>query len=129
MASIIFSDIQAYLDAIVKLGATATGTDINASPHKRFWANYNDFMHANLTKVTCNGNPIPIVDPVNKVQSAFYLVLINPKGFCNSPQMPFGGPFITDAGYQVTLADGRVVTGAKINEDIKSWLENGCPES
>jgi len=44
------------------------------------------------------------------------------------PDGPDPGPFITDAGYTITMDDGTVVTGAKIIQDIGDWLNAGFPE-
>jgi len=42
--------------------------------------------------------------------------------------MPQGGPYITDAGYTVTLSNGVQISGQQIMENIKWWLGNGYPE-
>lgn len=123
---ITFADIRAYLDAI----ADKALNDVGNSPHLRFWnVPYNDFINGSVPHTKCNGAPIPIIDHADPKNSAFYLILIDPNGWCNKREMPGGGPFITDPGYQVTLASGKVVTGGEIQDDIKFWLENGFPEN
>jgi hypothetical protein len=42
--------------------------------------------------------------------------------------MPDGGKFVTEAGYQVALVDGTIVTGQRILDDVRQWLANGFPE-
>ena len=49
----------------------------------------------------CNGEVVPILDPVDKVNSAFNQILR--KGWFGMPQMPKTGPFVTDKNYSVTL--------------------------
>jgi hypothetical protein len=132
MTDITFSDIKIYLDAILNK------TGLVGNPHQSFWnIPYIDFVTGNIPHVKCNGNPIPIInrtiDPVtgkpDPLKSPFYLILIDPNGFCEKPQMPAGGPFITEANYQITLPDGNVLTGQQIQDNIKSWLSNGFPET
>jgi hypothetical protein len=69
-----------------------------------------------------------MIDKGNPAQTPFYLILTTPAGWCGKAQMPEGGPFITDRNYQVTLADGTTVTGAKIQQDLLEWLTNGYPQ-
>jgi hypothetical protein len=127
MPAIKFSDIKTYLDAI----AANTGLDIDtAPPHFRFWnITYNDFITGSVPHVLCKGNPIPIIDRAQPLQSPFFTILIDPAGFCGKPQMPGGGPFITEAGYQLLLPDGTAITGQQIQDNISSWLSNGFPEN
>ena len=127
-----------YLDAV----AANANNDIAGSPHRAFWKNpanpdgnmtYAEFVGGVVPVVHCHGNPVPIIDrsnlPTSASKSAFYLILRSPAGWCDTPaQMPDGGPFITDPGYQVTLDDGTVVTGATIDADLGQWLANGFPE-
>ncbi len=115
-----FCDIRAYLDAI----AQKNGLLAN-SPHGAFWrTDYRSFTTGQVPNV---GDPIPILDPNHPLQSPFFRILVDPAGFGGLPQMPAGGPFITDAGYQVTLADGTQLTGQQIQDNISSWLQNGFP--
>jgi hypothetical protein len=134
MTTIAFSDIKIYLDAI----AAKTGIDMGGTPHNSFWnIPYANFVTGNIPHVKCNGNPIPIinriVDPATGIadplKSSFYLILIAPNGFCGKRQMPDGGPYITDANYQITLPDGSTLTGQQVQDNIKSWLLNGLPET
>jgi hypothetical protein len=58
-----------------------------------------------------------------------YIILTNAAGYCGRKQMPPGGPFITDAGYSLTLSDGSTVTGVQIAQDIHDWLAAGAPNN
>lgn len=125
-----YADIQNYLNAIADLSGVIAG-----SPHKIFWdIPYGSFISTNVPRAKCNGNPVLImnnnkVDPaLDPLMSPFYRILIDPAGFCGNPQMPDGGPMITEAGYSVNLPDGSVITGAQIQTNIESWLSNGFPE-
>jgi hypothetical protein len=130
---ITFVTLQKYLD---KIAAKANG-DIVASVHGPFWnGTYSNFINGNVPQVACRtndvpaGSPIPIINKADPVSSGFYLLLQRP-GWCGQTQMPDGaqpGPFITDAGYTITMDDGTVVTGAKIIQDIGDWLRAGFPE-
>jgi hypothetical protein len=121
-----FKQIQSYLEAI----AANANLDVAGSPHKSFWnASYTNFINGVIPKVKCKGNPIPIINKQDPENSPFYIILTNGQGFCNIAQMPPTGPYITDAGYTVTLADGSAVTGARIQQDIREWLTNGYPEN
>jgi hypothetical protein len=130
---ITFVTFQKYLD---KIADKANG-DIVASVHGPFWqGTYNDFINGNVPNVACGnndvpaGSPIPIINKANPISSGFYVLLQRP-GWCGKTQMPGGrqpGLFITDAGYTITMDDGTVVAGAKINQDIGDWLRAGFPE-
>src|SRR6059058_4387668 len=118
-----FSTIRAYLDGIL---TNAVG-DIASSPHGKFWnTTYNDFVNGTVPGTHCQGQPIPLIEKSDPGNSAFFLILQH--SWCNKPQMPAGGAFVTEAGYRVTLADGTTVTGEKILSDIHEWLLNGFPE-
>jgi hypothetical protein len=128
VAPIVYADIQAYLDAI----ADKATNDIGNSPHKRFWqVPYDTFIHGTVPAVKSSGDPIPvgqpipIIDQANPINSAFFTILTGK--FAGKRQMPGGGPLITDAGYQVTVG-GKTVKGQQIHDDIASWLKNGFPE-
>jgi hypothetical protein len=58
-------------------------------------------------------------------------VLTNPNGrqAQNIEQMPGGpgGPYITDAGYQVSV-NGTMMTGQQIQAALAAWLTNGFPK-
>ena len=123
---IVFSDIQNYLDAITN----KANNDIGNSPHDRFWnVSYSEFVNGVIPHSKCNGQPIPIIDKTNPINSAFFLILTDTNGWCNKRQMPGGGPFITDLGYQVPLTDGNIITGQQIQSNIADWLANGFPEN
>jgi hypothetical protein len=122
--AITFARLQEYLN---KIGDKATLDPAN-SRHGVFWnGTYQAFMNGVVPKKTCNGQPVPIIDPVNKANSAFYQILR--AGWCDMPQMPKTGPFVTDANYSITLADGTKVTGTQILKDIQDWLNAGAPEN
>ncbi|MBV9125100.1 MAG: hypothetical protein JO112_17225 [Planctomycetes bacterium] len=113
-----FYDIKAYLDVIA-----AKNGHLDRSPHGRFWGDYTTFTTGQVP-----GVGIPIMDQGNPLQSPFYLILTNPQGFQGIPQMPPGGPFITDEGYQATLPNGTQITGAQIATNIAQWLSNQFPQ-
>ena len=129
VAPIVYADIQAYLDAI----ADKATNDIANSPHKRFWqVPYATFINGTIPGGVKSsgppisvGQPIPIIDKANPVNSAFFAILTGK--FAGKRQMPGGGPLITDQGYQVTVGD-KTVTGQQIQTNITSWLNNGFPE-
>lgn len=125
MTTISFKDLQGYLDAI----ATNTGIP-NPPPHTAFWKKtYTDFTTGVVPNVTCNdGSPVKIMNHAEPLNSAFYKILCDPLGFCGNPQMPAGGPFITDPGIMITLADGSTITGQAIKENIAIWLGHNFPE-
>lgn len=120
-----YSRVIAYLDAIADRGVNDTAN----APHARFWTGMTreQFVTGTVPNVHCHGADIPIVDQANAASSSFFLVLRDPASFCNKPRMPKSGPFITDPGYTVTLADGTKVTGQQIQDDILDWLQNGFP--
>ena len=122
MTNIRYADIQGYLTAIM----SKDNVPIAQSPHGVWWnINYHDFTTGQVP-----GVGIPIMDTGTPLQSAFYVILTNQNGLPGGfpPQMPEGGPFITDPGYTTKLADGKVITGAEIVANMKSWLENGFPQ-
>jgi hypothetical protein len=143
-AKVVFSDIQAYLDAISN-NPNALG-NVDESPHGRFWnVAYAQFTSGTLStdqpKLLCGSQPISIVgrtegslsvDPAN---CPFYQALIQATGTCQKGQMPKFGPssaFITDRNYTVTVRrkDGTEsqMTGAEIRENIEWWLTHDLPE-
>jgi hypothetical protein len=134
-----YSDIIMYLDAIAN---NANGNVASAS-HGYWWhvnqdinqgpLAYKDFVTGTVYGVTdSSGNPIPIIGTdskqTNPLQSAFYILLSTPGGSGGFQQMPKGGPFITDSGFSVQLANGDTVTGAQIMANLKAWLGNGYPQ-
>ena len=122
--AITFRRLQEYLNAIAANG----NLDPANSRHGVFWnQSYSSFISGTVPNKVCNGHPVPIIDPVNKGQSAFNQIL---RGtWCGMPQMPRTGPFVTNPNYSVTLSDGTVVTGTKILQDIQEWLDAGAPEN
>jgi hypothetical protein len=128
--TISFTRLQEYLDLIV----TAEGGNIGASPHKRFWSNYQTLATQPIPRPQCNGQnifPIKYTDAakttVDADNSPLYVILSNATGFCAKPQMPPGGPYLTDANYSATLSDGTVVKGRQILNDIHEWLTANAP--
>jgi len=127
-----FARLQEYLDLIVQNAGDNSAT----APHRRFWSSYQNLTANPLPNPKCNGQPIfPVkyTDPqrttVDADGSPMYLILTSADGFCGRGQMPPGGPFITDAGYSLTLSDGSTATGAQIAQDIHDWLAAGAPNS
>jgi hypothetical protein len=121
----IFADIQLILDAI----ANKNG-NIGGSPHGVFWrqtGNY-DSDYTSFTNGQVPGVGLPIIDFSNPKNSNFVVILINPNGVQGFEQMPGGGPFITDPGYQVTLPNRQTLTGQQIQETITNWLNNKYPK-
>lgn len=129
--SITYSDIIMYLDAI----ANTAINNAQQAVHQYWWhvgqdssqppLAYNDFKTG-----TVYGIGVPIIGTDSKqtdpLQSAFYLLLLSAGQ--NGPQMPMGGPYITDEGFSVQLANGNTITGAEIMGNLKEWLGNGYPE-
>jgi len=135
-----YSDITLYLDAIAD---NANGL-MSKAPHGFWWHQnpaeesspylaYNDFVTGTVNGVTDNqGNPVPIIGTDSKqtdpLQSTFYLLLTTEGGNGTFPQMPKGGPFITDSDFSVELNNGVTVSGAQIMANLKEWLSNGYPD-
>jgi hypothetical protein len=108
----------------------AVGVNARFAPHGKFWnVPYAQFRGGDIPGVVCAKQPVPIVDPHNPENSAFLQALENPNGFCSFDRMPADGPpFLTDAEYSVTLADGTVFSGAEILSALHAWFKNGAPE-
>jgi hypothetical protein len=128
--TISFSRLQEYLDVIV----ANEGGNIGASPHKRFWSTYQSLTSQPIPQPKCQGQaiyPIKYVDAartqVDADNSPLYVILSKNTGFCGKVQMPPGGPYVTDANYSISLADGSIVTGVQILNDIHDWLAAGAP--
>jgi hypothetical protein len=131
-----YADIIMYLDAIAD---NANGT-VGSAPHGYWWhvnpqdetsapLAYNDFITGTVYGVTdSNGNPIPIINQANPLQSEFYLLLTTTGGRDGFPQMPKGGPFITASNFSVTLSNGVTISGAQIMQNLQGWLGNGYPQ-
>jgi hypothetical protein len=128
--SMTFAKVKQYLTAIADNPSNAGNVD--NSPHGRFWnVTYHEFTTGDVpggNDVECNGTASKIIDTAHPDQSPFYLALTAPTGWCNLGQMPEGGPFITDKGYQVTI-NGTNILGSKIKSDLLEWLQNGFPEA
>jgi hypothetical protein len=125
--AITFSRLKQYLDAIAAKG----NLDPSDSGHGVFWnTDYASFVKGFVPSKKCGGQPVPIIKQPDAVNSAFLQILQGT--WCTAPampQMPKTGPFVTDAGYSVTLADGTAVTGETILQDIHDWLAAGAPEN
>lgn len=127
-----YQDILNYLEAI----AAASG-EVPSSPHGFWWKpDGTDFLTYSQFKTgTVPGvgpPPVPIMNTATPEQSPFYEILLGPitVGGAAYLQMPDGGPYITDGGGTgtFTLPDGSTLTGKQIQDNIKSWLDNGFPE-
>jgi hypothetical protein len=122
--AITFVRFQEYLNKV----ADNANLDPANSGHGVFWnTTYQAFITGTVPNKQCNGQAVPIIDPVNKTNSAFNQILRG--AWCNMPQMPKTGPYITDANYSITLDDGTKVSGTKILQDIQDWLSAGAPEN
>jgi hypothetical protein len=123
-----FSDIQNILDAIA---ANDTQNPLSTAPHNTdsgapFWRQTGTYAQDyNLfTTGTVPNFGDPIMDSTTPLQSLFYQMLM---GTGPGPQMPLGGPYITDAGYTANV-DGTSMSGQDINNTLQSWLTNGFPQ-
>jgi hypothetical protein len=116
-----YADILNYLQAI----ANKANKPISQSPHGVWWSglDHDGFVNGQVTNLG-----VPIIDSDTPLQSAFYVILTNTDGYQGMPQMPGGGPYITDTGYTATLPDNTTISGATIQANIESWLSNGFPE-
>jgi hypothetical protein len=75
------------------------------------------------------GIPIMNITPGQELNSNFFVVLTNPNGLSSPrsiPQMPLGGPYITDQGYQVAV-NGATMTGSDISDTLAFWLTHSFP--
>lgn len=122
-----FDTVKAYLDGLLELSG------LFPRHHGTFWrVDYDTFKDGTVPEhapvVTCQNAPIPIIDKVAPEKSPFYLILTDTNGWCGIPQMPFGGPFITDDNLQIPLANNTIVTGKQVREDLALWLKNGFPK-
>jgi hypothetical protein len=115
--------VKEYLNAIAGVRG-----GISTSPHRRFWnLNYQAFVDGEVPNVVRDGQPVPIIKKIDPLQSPFFLIL--QSDWCNLPQMPTGGPFITEADFEVDLPDRAALTGLEIQTDLATWLTNGYPET
>lgn len=120
-----FSDVQNILDAILLNNGTP-----NPLPHGIFWRQSPDAYVA-FTSGNVAGVGIPIMNtiPGQELTSNFYVILTNPGGLSHPhaiPQMPLGGPYITEAGYQVVV-NGGMMTGTDISDTLAYWLTHHYP--
>ena len=129
MTPISFARLQEYLDLIVK----QENGDITNAPHQRFWKDHRTLTTTAIPRPKCQGQsifPVKFLDPartqVDADNSPLFLILTDINGFCQKPQMPPAGPFITAANYSLTLSDGTVVTGDQVKQDIHDWLAAGA---
>lgn len=96
---------------------------MNPQPHGVFWRQTGNYDQ-DCTRFTTGNVPnvgIPIMNATagQELTSNFYVILTNPNGVQGIPQMPggHGGPYITDAGYQVTV-NGTAMTGQQIQQAL-----------
>ncbi len=134
----VYNDITMYLDAIA---GNANGIMAKA-PHQYWWhqdptnpssavLTYKDFTTGNVYGVVDDqGKPVPIINQATPLQSTFYILLTTKGGNGTFPQMPKGGPFLTDANFgTLTLSNGDVVSGAQMAANLATWLGNKYPEN
>ncbi len=123
-----FADIQNILDAIA---AADTSDPLPNAPHNTnsgspFWRETGnaDADYKTFTTGTVPNFGDPIMDAANPLTSLFYTMLM---GTGPGPQMPLSGPYITDAGYSVTV-NGNTMSGQDIQTTLQTWLTNGFPQ-
>jgi hypothetical protein len=139
-----FADIQNMLDAILinsnwaqslQPPPTPQQPPPSPPPHGVFWRqtgkydqDYTLFTTGNVPNVD-PAIPIMNTTPGQELTSNFYVVLTNPNGLPGIEQMPGGpgGPYLTDAGYQVSV-NGAPMTGPQIQAALASWLKNRFPK-
>jgi hypothetical protein len=128
---ITFADIKALLDAIDN-NATVSAS---GAPHGVFWnVTRSQFLAQEVPNLKWRSVifHIKIVNAAAPLDSAFYKILLGPLEITDGtnsvtlPQMPKGGPFITDNGYVVSV-NGANKTGAEIKSALEEWLNNGMP--
>jgi hypothetical protein len=128
-----YGDIIMYLDAI---GANANN-DPGGAPHHYWWHVNHDsgqppLAYKDFVTGTIFGEGVPIIGTDSKqsnpLMSMFYLLLSTKGGTGGFNQMPWKGPYVTDAGFSVTLSNGNTITGADIMANMKEWLGNGYPD-
>jgi len=124
MATITYETLIKYLDAIDLNGNLSA----SGAPHGAFWkdAAGNNLPLATFKSlsITIPGGPVKIFNDAKFDQSPLYLILVGPWN--GHPQMPKTGPYITDAGYSVTV-DGNPVLGTQIKDDFLAWLKQEFP--
>jgi hypothetical protein len=132
-----FSDVQNILDAILAKSTWAQGMQppLKPPPHGAFWrqtGNYDrDYTLFTTGTVPHVGIPIMNTTAGQELQSNFFVILTNTNGLEDEgiSQMPGGpgGPFITDAGYEVSVG-GTTMTGQEIQQVLSGWLTGGFPK-
>jgi len=142
LASPKFSDIQAILDAVLaRSNYCAVNKPMPPPTHGVFWrqtGDYDEDYKRFTTGVVPNvGEQIMNTTAGQELTSNFYVILTDPNGSASGyPQMPEGGrvpppvqdgPFLTDAGYTVTV-DGIAITGTQLITALAFWLTNNYPK-
>ena len=123
-----FTDVQNILDAIA---AADTGNPLPSAPHNTesgapFWRETGnlDSDYTTFTTGTVPNFGSQIMDQAEPLNSLFLTMLL---GTGPGAQMPLGGPFITDADYQVSV-NGTMMSGQDIRTTLESWLQSGFPK-
>jgi hypothetical protein len=126
--AITYADITMYLEGI----ANAANNDPGQAIHHYWWhqnhdqtqplLDYNDFINGTVFSIN-----VPIINKADPLNTAFYLVLAGGDSKYG-PQMPQGGPYLTDGVTTWPLSNGTAPTGATILANIEEWLSNGYPE-
>jgi len=123
-----FTDIQNILDAIA---AADVSNPLPNAPHNTdagapFWRETGniDSDYTTFTTGTVPNFGDQIMDQNDPLNSLFLTMLL---GTGPGPQMPLGGPFITDNGYSVTV-NGAVMSGQDIQTTLETWLNNHFPK-
>jgi hypothetical protein len=133
-----FSDVQNMLDAILaKSNYAMQHPPISTHPplpHRIFWRQTGDYDtdYQKFRTGDVPGVGIPIMNTTagQELNSNFYVILTNTNGLQDQgiEQMPEGGAFITDVGYQLKLANGSPMTGSEISQTLATWLTTHFPK-
>jgi hypothetical protein len=124
MAVISYETLIKYLDAINANGnASASG-----APHGIFWKDPegNNLPLATFKGLTILNGAVTIFNAAQYDQSPLNLILLG--AWNGYPQMPEGGPYITDNNYSVNI-DGSPISGTQIRNDFLAWLRQEFPPS
>ena len=123
-----FKDIQNILDAIA---SADTSNPLPSAPHNTdtgapFWRETGNFDddYTTFTTGTVPNFGSQIMDQTDPLNSLFLTMLL---GTGPGAQMPLGGPFITDDGYEVSV-NGATMSGQDIRTTLETWLQNGFPK-
>ena len=106
---------------------------MNPLPHSVFWrqtGNYDQDYQLFTTGTVPNvGIPIMNTTAGQELTSNFYVILTSTNGLPDQgiQQMPAGGPYVTDAGYQVSVG-GAMMTGQQIQAALAQWLTHNFPK-